>query len=131
MAIKLGIPAPDTLIRDAVHVAVVSFKVLNYGLKPGQKVGLNSFGHISPHTSKFIGIIDPFLEESPKKYSYIWVCMFPETTQVMRHTWDHMELDKKDLVDYTYRDYAETKVREVVESAAGRLYDQDDGCRGC
>lgn len=75
--------------RDAIHLAVEPV-IAGEILKPGQDIGLvNGLAYKGLKSKKFLGIVDPFLEESVKKGEMFWLIVYPRQITSLRHVWSH------------------------------------------
>ncbi len=108
----------NELIKDAVHVAVVSVLAKEAILFPGQRVVVEveydderrqSFNAVPSNEAPSVGIIDPFLKAPVQIGQRCLMFLHPDTTKNLRHTWDHPAFPESVPAEYDY----------------------DDGCRGC
>lgn len=72
--------------RDATHIAVAPV-VCGEALSPGSHVNVRD--GVARTGTKTIGIIDPFLRQCPKAGERVWVYMYPNTIEDLRHDWSH------------------------------------------
>lgn len=79
--------------RDAIHIAIAPV-VAAERLNPGDHIGfsepgncLKVAGNIS--SDRFIGIVDPFLPHPVQPGERFYMCLYPRTTQNLRHDWEH------------------------------------------
>lgn len=93
----IGKLLPDGLGRDAIHIAVAPVIYIDGArrgqaeaktLKPGQHVGLNSFGWVDPDVEP-IGIVDPYLKAPVKERERFFLFLYPGTITSLRHEWTH------------------------------------------
>ena len=85
--LKLGQRAPEEAIRDAVHVAVASFKA-GQSLAPGARVRLEGYrAFLAEGEATAVGITDPF---GPRVELGEWVTvlMHPAVSSSVRHAWE-------------------------------------------
>lgn len=74
--------------RDAVHMAIAP-AVAGERMRPGMHVGFHE-GKAYNSIAKFIGIVDPFLDDSGvKKVDKFWVFLYPGSITSLRHEWTH------------------------------------------
>ena len=90
--------------RDAIHVPILS--VIAYEkLQPGEKVAItkNEDNVLEAYSVKnrcfvngfFVGIVDPFLEDSVKFGEKFYLFLKPESTLKLWHDWIHPLVDGK------------------------------------
>lgn len=77
--------------RDAIHVAVEPV-VAAERLIPGQHIGLTDLGLASQRVPRFIGIVDPFLNEFVSEGDRFWMFVYPRTITSLRHVWTHPDI---------------------------------------
>ena len=80
----LGTIIDDTQKRDAIHLAVEPIVSVDDWLKPGDHVGLVE-GGASANAKKFIGIVDPFLNEPVARGEWFWLVVYPRVINSLRH----------------------------------------------
>jgi hypothetical protein len=84
----LGKPAPDTAVRDAVHIAVIPITAAEE-LKPGAHVGVLLDGTASTDAVKPIGLVDPFLKTKIKQGARFFLFLYPGSITSLHHHWTH------------------------------------------
>lgn len=142
--LKLGQLIEGVANRDAIHVAVAPVKA-NGRLEPGQRVGFmpDSREVVTANAERFIGIVDPFLQESvqPDQRFYLW--LFPNTVSGMRHQWTHPDFDGPTLeasikwvtdfaalIDQTYSSVMEAAGQYVQGGYDRYTYDNTESYKG-
>ena len=78
--------------RDAIHVSVMSVKIMDREVRPGTRVGIRSDEDsiwVSRAYNPHVGIIDPFLDTTALSGDEVWLVMFPGTVKDLRHVWSH------------------------------------------
>lgn len=122
--------------RDAIHVAVISV-VANEKLRAGQHVGLISPNVAGAKASKFVGIVDPFLNEFVYKGDSFWLCLYPRTITSLAHVWQHPDFDHggslakeaMDWIDIFACEFGMTG-EDMIDAAKNYLSHGDYLCRG-
>lgn len=112
---KLGMLATGEKNRDAVHVAVIPATLARRRMTPAMPVTIDRDGRCYPAAIvDAIGIIDPFLGRADlAQGTEVWILMYPNTVQNLRHDWSHPAIpDNKVLV------YEEPE-------------EEDNSCSGC
>jgi hypothetical protein len=77
--------------RDAIHVAVAPVVAVGK-LYPGQDIGFVEAGDtekVGTHSTRMIGIVDPFLKSPVFDGQRFWMFVYPQTVTGMRHEWQH------------------------------------------
>lgn len=119
--------------RDAIHVAVLPV-ITGEALLPGQHVGFSKNGYrvvsapVEPY--RLVGIIDPFLTGPVDAEKRVWLFLYPNTIQSLRHNWAHPAISStglgvgsssekwlRDFADSVDADYS--AMMEVAESHCG------------
>ena len=109
---KLGQLATDEKNRDAVHVAVIPAVLVSDG-HPSMAVAIfGNYAMAADKDNQAVGIVDPFLRGVIQKGTKVWILMYPNTVNNLRHDWDHPAIP-------------EPKAEEP------ELEDDYDGCSGC
>lgn len=104
---RLGKVIEGAAERDAIHIAVVPVTLVSTqkydSFAPGRALKLLAgttdqattmpnegydYEHARPD-----GIIDPFLAGHPKAGQRVWMFLYPNTVQGMRHHWTHPRFD--------------------------------------
>lgn len=83
----LGTIIDHTASRDAIHLAVEPC-IAGETLSPGEDIGIVD-GLAMVHTTKPLGIVDPFLKAPVKKGERFWLIIYPRTITSLRHVWEH------------------------------------------
>lgn len=87
--VKVGQLAPDSAMRDAIHVAVAPV-IAAHTFDPSDKVALiNGEAWHAGETNTVVGIVDPFLTEQVQPGQRFWLFLLPGTTTSLRHVWTH------------------------------------------
>lgn len=119
----MGKILPDEIpvgTRDAVHVAVIA-ATAGMPLRAGDHVSYDKGeANGNQRYSKYIGIVDPFLEGTVKTGQTFWLFLYPRTVTGLKHVWEHpdlTELSDKDVE--TIKDVTK-KVRTEADVTATR-----------
>ena len=88
---KLGTTPSTTLLRDAIHVAMIA---VEYGgddpANPGDKIKfLQGKAYVTYNALDFDGIVDPFLVEPIHHSQLFWLCLKPGSITSLVHHWQH------------------------------------------
>lgn len=82
----LGTLIDSTAKRDAVHIAVYPAQAAQE-LWPGHHVGKVE-GGFGTASTKYLGIVDPFLKAVVPKGAWFWLFVYPRQTTLLRHAWN-------------------------------------------
>jgi hypothetical protein len=81
--------------RDAIHIAIAPVVAVEV-LKPGEHIGFVEPGNSvkvgrasTRDNTTAIGIVDPFLSKPVQPGQAFYMCVYPRTTQNLRHDWSH------------------------------------------
>jgi hypothetical protein len=128
-------PPPNTGLRDAIHVAVVS--LVSHGpLSRGDKVTWHHKGvsvRLCKYDEKEIGVVNPFLDRTG---GVVWVMLYPNTVTGMKHHWSHPDFDQieidLELAERTIERMAETLGMSSYDDCSARdrlIQDANEYCR--
>jgi hypothetical protein len=101
--------------RDAIHLAVEPV-VAAEDLAPCEHVGFMDGGVGRSKTP--VGIVDPFLENGPRKGEYFWLVVYPRQITSLRHVWTHPAFLDSELPPITEAD--RENARRVTERLTGK-----------
>ena len=87
----LGMLVDGNPERDAVHIAVVAVTA-GERLLPGNRIGIVD-GVATCHTTKVLGIVDPFLTHMVCEKERCWMFLLPNTITSLKHNWTHPDFD--------------------------------------
>lgn len=91
----MGKILPDEIpvgTRDAVHVAVLA-AIAGMPLRAGDHVSYDKGkANGNQRYSKYIGIVDPFLERTVKTGQTFWLFLYPRTITSLKHEWEHPDV---------------------------------------
>lgn len=95
------IPEDVTMVRDAIHIAVLPVTA-SCGLRPGQDIGLDGSGFAAPDrvAEKMLGIVDPFLKNPVEMNQKFFMFLYPNTITSLAHQWSHPDLPTKEQADF-------------------------------
>lgn len=115
--------------RDAIHVAVEPVQA-GMQLQRGMHVSVHD-GVAYAHPP-YVGIVDPFLEETVEGGKYFWLLIYPRTITSLRHVWSHPAFDNSlDPVECTMpgnKEASERWLREFIDNADCPDYDTVIAC---
>lgn len=111
MKIEVGTRPPESGLKDAIHVPVVSVFAGEANLAPGQAVRINRDGDAvaADSMAEAVGVVDPFLSAPVNYAQSFWLCLKPGSVENLSHTWTHPSFPTPFNQNDSY----------------------DDGCRGC
>ena len=90
--LKLGKPPEPAAERDAIHLACYP-AVAGETLHPGQRVGISKVSGHALAAVKWIGVVDPFLNQPVQKGERFWLCVRPGEVTGLRHVYTHPAFD--------------------------------------
>lgn len=90
--IDLSKKPPAGAKRDAIHIAIISM-VAAERVNPGQEVGIDKDGEASGVAQPFVGVVNPFLQQSVAPRERFWLLLNPYTITSLRHEWVHPAFD--------------------------------------
>lgn len=73
--------------RDAIHLAVEPVMAKHH-LVAGQPVTADGYA-VKDGPTKFVGIVDPFLNKEVQPGEYFWLVVYPRQITSLRHVWSH------------------------------------------
>lgn len=123
--IKLGQIINGIVERDAVHVAIAPV-IAVCDIEPGTHIGFtqDDTKHVGPSDNN-IGIADPFLTKTIKKFEKFYMVLYPNTVSSLRHEWEHPAfINKNALIRdaaiewmQNFADYAGLSYDDVMDAA--------------
>ena len=88
--ISIGSMIEGVAHRDAIHIAIAPVIAGEPDLRPGTRIGFAAFSNEIVRARKDgIGIVDPFLSETPLKGQRFYMLLLPNTITSLRHDWSH------------------------------------------
>lgn len=111
--------------RDATHVAVAPVVAVEV-LRPGDHIGFTEPGNsrkVGRKGVRPIGIVDPFLKTEVKPGQSFWMCMYPQSTQQLRHAWDHPEFTAREVARKLAPDVHEQRLIQIADDLGVSLSD--------
>jgi len=112
----LGTIITENEKRDAIHLAVDNV-VAGEKVYPGQDIEIyeGEAFHRSI-TGKFVGIVDPFLDEPVQKGEHFWLVVYPRTITSLRHVWVHPDFEDDDpLAEVSSKEDSEDWLRAFID----------------
>ena len=103
--------------RDAIHIAVAPV-VAGEDLQPGQRVVLGPAGAVGG-VHPFLGIVDPFLNQTVWRGERFWLLLRPGTVTSLRHEWEHPAFE---VLDFGLRQLAARAWLEQFGQQVGKSY---------
>ncbi len=96
---------PQTGLRDAIHVAVVSVTAGGL-LCRGDRVKWYRKGMsvvACSHSEEAVGIVNPFMDNHYNPGKTVWIMLYPNTVTGMKHHWSHPDFDQtEDSLELAY-----------------------------
>ena len=115
--VEIGKLLPPEAKRDAIHIAIAPV-IANEVLYPGQHVGFVVQGNteLVGDSENPIGIIDPFYPSAISKGHRVWLFLYPNTIQSLRHQWTHPAFGTE-----TIRSSAQEEAKKWMKEYADKL----------
>lgn len=81
--------------RDAIHVPIMEI-IAGEHLCTGSQVYIHEGKAYYPYEQKFVGVVDPFIDDCVEEGDKFYLFLRPESTLKLWHEWIHPAVDKKD-----------------------------------